>query len=278
MTKHTSFESAGSYPYKLLFHAEKFIREGFSPTHIFIYPTNACNLNCEYCCCGDEDRRAEPMSVATFKEILDLTLPKAITVAGGGEPTIHTHIEELLAMCLDRGIKTGLMTNGIALNKIDDELLESLAWVRISMDKNRTSIPRINHKRLSYIWVGEANNLLLTLHQWEHRGEIKNLRLMGDIHKSTLFERGTKRCYMPLVRPVFAPDGGVYACCRAHYAIKGSKRLLPDELRVADNVADYMADRRTFDGSICDRCFYAPFNRLMDRIQYARGTEDVEFI
>lgn len=287
-----SFYSAGAFPFKLLASAGRLIGEGLRPVHAFIYPSNNCNLTCGFCCCSREDRSAAPMSLDLYADIIRQVQPLAVTYGGGGEPTLNPDFESMIAWTRERfpRIKLGLMTNGTRLNRYSGAFWREFNWIRISMDPTRGAAPVLDHPGLSYVWidaVGEGGGsqgetpgdaILQGLKSMEATGKIRNLRIEGDIHEATGYERGTKKCYMPMLRPVFAPDGAVYACCRAHYALKGVKGYLPEQLKVAKDAAHYMANYGVFDGSICDRCWYGDFNRLAGKIVEATGTEDLEFI
>ena len=72
--------------------------------------TERCNNRCAYC---DKPRSENCMSVAQFASLLDeLVLDGTQAVAlGGGEPTLHPALSDLLQMVRERGLRAGLTTN-----------------------------------------------------------------------------------------------------------------------------------------------------------------------
>jgi len=63
---------------------------------------------------------------------------KAVTLSGGGEPILHKNINEILEFILNLDIKIGLTTNGVALSRVQPEILNKITWVRISHSDNRS--------------------------------------------------------------------------------------------------------------------------------------------
>ena len=79
--------------------------------------TQRCNRNCEYCVQPKADRE---MPVAQFSDLLDnLTAEGVEAIAlGGGEPTLHSALPDLLTVARDRGLRTGLTTNARAPEQV----------------------------------------------------------------------------------------------------------------------------------------------------------------
>jgi molybdenum cofactor biosynthesis enzyme MoaA len=59
---------------------------------------------------------------------------QAMTITGGGEPTIHEDFDEIVYMLNLYGIKTGLVTNGTLLHQLDE--LSKITWIRVSASDN----------------------------------------------------------------------------------------------------------------------------------------------
>ena len=103
--------------------------------HLQLCPTNKCNLNCEFCSCSDRDKTLE----MNYGHIVNLLIEaekngcEGITITGGGEPLLHPKINEIIESCYQMHIKVGLVTNGLAL----DKLATKVDWCRISFDSNR---------------------------------------------------------------------------------------------------------------------------------------------
>ena len=116
MNNKTTYSSFNSIPWKLVKSYNIFPRR-IEPLHIRIMPTNRCNANCKWCCYADADKRAE-LSTEEIKEIILYFFAlgtRAITFSGGGEPTLHPGIEDMLTIAKDKGISCGLVTNGIEI-------------------------------------------------------------------------------------------------------------------------------------------------------------------
>ena len=90
--------------------------------------TQRCNNRCSYC---DQPKSERDMSAAQFTVLLDdLTRDGVEAVAlGGGEPTLHPALPDLLTAARRRGLRAGLTTNscdpGLVTVLADAGLLDS---------------------------------------------------------------------------------------------------------------------------------------------------------
>jgi len=90
--------------------------------------TQRCNRQCEYC---EQTKSDREMSVAQFDDLLDtLTTEGVEAIAlGGGEPTLHSALPDLLGIARRHGLRAGLTTNArapdLVLSLTDAGLLES---------------------------------------------------------------------------------------------------------------------------------------------------------
>lgn len=113
------------------------------PLYIRLKPTNRCNQNCYYCTykntyldlseynVNDEIPYELMMSLLNDMNIMGV---KAVTLSGGGEPLLYTHIEKTMERLLESGIDLSVITNGSLLCGRKAELLANAKWVRISAD------------------------------------------------------------------------------------------------------------------------------------------------
>jgi organic radical activating enzyme len=138
-----SFTSADSLPVKLLRNIKILdaIQNGgiIPPAHIQLIPTNRCNLKCSFCSCAGEDRSVE-MSFKQMNDIVKMIVPwmtQSVTITGGGEPLLYPYLFDLFARLSHKGIKIGLVTNGLLLHKQSVSLLKKLTWCRISYGDER---------------------------------------------------------------------------------------------------------------------------------------------
>lgn len=75
--------------------------------------TQRCNRHCDYC---EQTKSAREMSVAQFDELLNTLTTEGIEAIalGGGEPTLHSALPNLLDIARQRGVRVGLTTNARA--------------------------------------------------------------------------------------------------------------------------------------------------------------------
>jgi len=132
------YTAADTYPIKLLVHPDiqELVESGWiTPTHIQLALTNKCNLLCPFCSYGKVDRELE-LTLAEVVELLDrfsVLGTSAITVTGGGEPTLHPDFNTIIKEAADTyGYALGLITNGTCLGQVTGKSFGSLVWCRVS--------------------------------------------------------------------------------------------------------------------------------------------------
>lgn len=77
--------------------------------------TNRCSRRCEYCFQREwflesSERGLQEMSPDMFGKVVECMQSKEYALLGG-EPLLHSNIDEILAYCLDNGIVLGIMSN-----------------------------------------------------------------------------------------------------------------------------------------------------------------------
>jgi len=119
----------------------------FKLTTAGIETNNTCNLHCSHCPTpGEMKRKKGHMSLATFKQIIDLNPElKRIYLTNWGEPLIHPDIVEMIGYPHFKGKHTAITTNGTALNKeLSRELIENgLDLIKFSVDGNKETYQKI---------------------------------------------------------------------------------------------------------------------------------------
>ena len=120
-----------------------------APVHVQLILSDLCNQDCHFCAYRmsgglstelfGTDTTHNPnrkMDTEKAREIIndcaDLGV-KAIQFTGGGEPTVHKDYLELIGLAQQKGLKTGLVTNGVKLDTQHDAI-QNLDWLRISVD------------------------------------------------------------------------------------------------------------------------------------------------
>ncbi len=77
-------------------------------------------------------------------------------------------------------------------------------------------------------------------------------------------------CYIGCLKPVIGADAKVYPCCGVQYALKDPSRKLADQFCLGNALdLEKIAERysaKPFDGSICERCYYGGYNRVLQAL------------
>lgn len=124
---------------KVLCHLERLTtKTGQGPVTATVDITNVCNHNCIWCHSA-KYHLAEPghMPVELFRRLVDSLVKlntKALSISGGGEPTCHPQVNEMLEYALESGLEVSMVTNGGLLDRINRNLLDRLRYLRVSLD------------------------------------------------------------------------------------------------------------------------------------------------
>ncbi len=266
----SSFLSANEVPWKILRSHEtvRSIRSGMLPLlHAQVVPTNKCNGGCRWCSCSREDRTVEVSDDKLHqlsKRLADEGC-RAITITGGGEPTLHPGLVPWLRVSKALGMKLGMVTNGIiwGAEKGSAEGSECLTWLRLSItdtESGRYDLDRMSRicQRLRGVDIGisftvsqhvSVQTAVAVTLEAHHRPNCTHVRFVEDIlnpcsdrmdavrdacqdiSSKAIFQYrsqyvpGSRECYWSLVKPVFAADGYVYPCCGVQYAQPGDMAL-----------------------------------------------------
>ena len=298
-----SYIAASTFPSKLLH--TKVVDEGkIIPMHIQLSPTNACNLNCDFCSCSDRDKKKE-LTFAQIKWILNVCAKrgtKAMTITGGGEPLLHPQINEIIRYADILGIEVGLVTNGILLDKLKSH--KNIIWCRISSSDDRVPAYEAIKKAItinpqtdwafSYVITKNPNYLIIQeLIHFSKKNNFTHIRLVSDLLdlknvpdmkwvKASLigvddskviyqgrkeYTKGVKDCYISLMKPVIAPEG-IFPCCGTQYAIHGQLHDMIDKLSMGkiEDLPKILDKQKPFDGRICDVCYYSQYNSALSKL------------
>jgi len=145
-----SYTSAGVLPAKVLLHPDvyKSVVEGrrVPLVHLQLNPTTRCQLKCKFCSCRLQDADVD-MPLSVQQVIIDrsvLSGCKAVTITGGGEPTLYPQINELLEYCFEKNVEVGLVSNAYSIDNVSPKTLGGCTWIRISVsdEKGLTAKPR----------------------------------------------------------------------------------------------------------------------------------------
>lgn len=112
-----------------------------APRTAIIYPTYGCNCNCVGCEYAADNRGATGIGRLEFDrfarlidELADIGV-RGIEFCGGGEPTMYPNLYRIVSRGLKRGIRFGLLTNGLKLTgRLAEQAARHFSYVRFSMD------------------------------------------------------------------------------------------------------------------------------------------------
>lgn len=93
-------------------------------------------------------------------------------------------------------------------------------------------------------------------------------------------ERGSD-CRMGLLKPLISANGMVYACCGVQYALEVPSKNLPIELCLgsAGKLERIVEKAEVLDGSICKRCYYGAYNRVLENmVSFPKTIQHREFV
>lgn len=204
---YTSEES--EFPLKVLTHnevIEKIIKDKtIFPIHLRINITNICNLACDWCCRGKIERTLE-MEYETIADIVKRYKKlgcKAITISGGGEPLLHEKINDIISLISSEGIKIGILTNGWFVSNLNQESLDKITWIRVSLGDGRKTEKDTYWQNLK-ITINKSKNIdwgfsyVLTKYpdyylinktiDFANKNDFKHVRICNDIFLSKELE------------------------------------------------------------------------------------------
>jgi MoaA/NifB/PqqE/SkfB family radical SAM enzyme len=146
LLKYTDLVSPFIQP-KVLFHIEKF--EEIYKNNIPVPVTceidltdGFCNNKCSHCFFGTNEKLnpiflEKSIAISLIRELADHGV-KGVEFSGGGEPTTHPDICEIIEYATSLSMSVGLITNGLLLDKIS-HVANKMNFIRISLDAGTKS-------------------------------------------------------------------------------------------------------------------------------------------
>lgn len=140
---------------KLRLHQDVIMRmregENVYPVTVEMNLTNHCNLDCPWCSdrpyrtAHRDDMNAE-VAIRTIAEMERLGV-RSVTLEGGGEPTLHPYFEAVVRS--DRhSMPIGVITNGLRLKLLGEDIFPRLAYLRVSLDASNSKMYEVVHGTL----------------------------------------------------------------------------------------------------------------------------------
>jgi MoaA/NifB/PqqE/SkfB family radical SAM enzyme len=221
---------------------------------------------------------------------------KAVTLIGGGEPTVHKNFNEMVQIFIENNIKVGMVSNGIKFPKA----IKYMDWVRISSSDERI-LPEVPVNKFpsvdwaySYVLTDNVNIENLINHiLFAEKNNFTHIRIVRDLldvqdnlieevkekikyitdkvslpiiwqDRRPTFQHGENPCLVSLLRPLLTADGTVYPCCSIQYAVPEPQHNLDSNYKMC-HWTEYNS-LNPFDGSICIRCSYGRYNEVLKKL------------
>lgn len=136
--RHHSLSSTGE---KYWFHQEAMENYRTNDPHTVISthisPEGSCNLKCPFCIVTYRKTHSR-LEMDTIKDYVEKLISrglKAVTLSGGGEPLLYSHINDLIRwLVYDKGLELGLITNGTRFNRLEKDVMKAFTWIRVSVN------------------------------------------------------------------------------------------------------------------------------------------------
>ena len=142
-------------PYKLLSHPDRLNslnEKGYSPpVFIDLDLTNKCNNKCPLCVSSliSQKKDDTTLSLANAKDLISQLSEfgaKAITFAGGGDPSCHPDLEEIIGFVKSKVMDVAVFTNAYELSeRVIESIVKNCTWARISLDADGPEIYKRTH-------------------------------------------------------------------------------------------------------------------------------------
>lgn len=273
------------------------------PQSLQIALTEKCSLRCKFCSVVNREKTQEiPYNdlIAATTKFIDLGI-KTVEITGGGDPLLYPRLNEYLSFLLDKGIKVGVITNGIQINKkIHKYAMERLSWIRISSNvldyRDEIEIPK-NFKGtlgFSYCWTDglSTEEQLLKIKDIALKNDVKYIRMVPnclstkeELQKQHDFltplvekvgepffyqqkEFGTPdNCYWGYLKPFLYCDGYVYPCSSTVLNANADKQFNPAYrwYHWKDITKTYETNiTSAVDTKVCTHCVFVEQNELLE--------------
>jgi len=79
-----------------------------------------------------------------------------------------------------------------------------------------------------------------------------------------IWNKGTKNCWISLLKPVITADGKLGACCGEQYRTKNPTKDYIADWGTIKDIDKIWEGQKCYDGSKCYKCYYGNYNLLMD--------------
>lgn len=300
-----SFTAADSFPVKVAQDWDlirMIVQNNYiPPSHIQLCPTNKCTRKCTFCSCSERDKKAE-LSLGEIANLIHTFYSlgcEGVTITGGGEPLCHPHINHIIEKFIEVDIAVGLVSNADLIEILDPSVGNEMTWCRVSCSdempfdltwwgKLEGVAQKMDKVDWSLSYVVSSNpqpkNIALFAEAATKAGfrhmrvvsdllDYENVPWLGDYGYDIILyqhrkkpKRGTKDCWISLLKPLIDASGDLFPCCGAQYAEKVPSRNFNGIMKMGDvkDAPEIWRDQKKFDGSVCYRCYYTDYNRFLN--------------
>ena len=168
--------------YKLLKHLDRLIswkETGFAyPILVGFNLTNSCNNRCPACTSRVKNSAATSFEDAKYVigQLKEIDV-KAIGLGGGGDPTCHPNLEQIIRFVKDNEMEVAVCTNGCRMPEgVVEAIVSCCSWMRISLDADNPEIYKKTHGMDERIFNQVLNNMSALA---EKRRETKSDVVLG---------------------------------------------------------------------------------------------------
>lgn len=272
------------------------------PITIDVNPSGYCNGKCSFCTQTNIDKvfiKYEPLMKAL--KLYKQAGAESIEWTGGGEPTLHPRINNMILESKSLGYEMGMITNGLLLDeKLSTEAMQSLTWLRVSLNPSYDMNKEVPTKPVledyvgtygaNFVWCDEhdENTLDWILNAYK-LGGFKYVKLTPNVLSSNvntllkkvenylinidlpIFVGGRttfndvsipESCFSGFLKPHIDQNGKVYRCSCASW----EEKRYPDYAILSDIYDPNFSVPLTpdnFDTSQCSVCHYQDLNGLV---------------
>lgn len=270
------------------------------PQSIQIAPTDKCNLNCVFC--STKNREKDELTYDDVKTVLRsfrVIGAKTVEFTGGGDPTLHKDINNMLETAFNFNYKVGFITNGVALKKnVSKELIERMTWIRISLNcldyvgNIDLDIDTLYRPTLgfSYVWNEYSTKEMIDkLKIYKNKYKAKYVRVVPDCRNVKFIEEyrekimplieesgidgaffqqkeyiPPERCWAGYIKPFVNADGYIYHCsANPLIDLKFNHKFRMGHI---NDIFDIWYDPKPFYTDNCGECFFKEHNEIIENL------------
>jgi MoaA/NifB/PqqE/SkfB family radical SAM enzyme len=129
------------------------------PPILQLEPTTACNLDCPFCLRSSLNRSEGKISFDEFRQIVDTSKSRYLTLHGWGEPLLHPDLPAMIRYAAERKLSVNFTTNATLLSERTDELLDSgLDAIAFSFPESEKFTPIITEQVARFVQARSARH------------------------------------------------------------------------------------------------------------------------